>query len=139
MKCMTLPTDDQDTAPSASPEDGARPLADSRREAFALARAAGLSRIGAYRRAGYAPFRQAASRLARKPEVAARIAWLQAQEAKATGSDTETAIVRLLEMADGADLTTATGIREAREALAEARRVYIELRRLRAAADGSAP
>ncbi|MBV8662943.1 MAG: hypothetical protein JO107_07555 [Hyphomicrobiales bacterium] len=117
------------------PASAALPLQNARWEAFALARAAGLSQLSAYVRAGYGAWRTAASRLAAKPKVADRIAWLKAQAAEAVGSDSETAIVRLLDMADAAELSTAAGIRAAREALEEAWRRYEELCRSRAAAD----
>jgi hypothetical protein len=135
---MPAAPDDQDSAPRTGVEPAARPLLIPRRESFALARAAGLTLIAAHTRAGYAPDRGDASHLAAKPEVAARIAWLQVQRSKAAASDTEAAIVRLLDMADGADLSTAAGIREAREALDEARRLYADLRKLRALADAAA-
>ncbi|HEY1930134.1 MAG TPA: hypothetical protein VGG92_21900 [Caulobacteraceae bacterium] len=111
------------------------PLRNARREAFAQARVAGLNQTNAYERAGYKRSRQAASDLAKEAPVAARIAWLRVQAAQAAGSDSESAIVRLLDMSDAADLTTAAGIREAREALEEAWRMYGELCRSRVAAD----
>jgi len=113
------------------------PLRNARREAFAQARAAGLNQTNAYERAGYKRSRQAASALAKRPPVAARIAWLVEQAVAAAGSDSETAIVRLLDMSDAADLTTAAGVREAREALEEAWRMYGELCRSRAVADAA--
>jgi hypothetical protein len=96
-----------------------------------------MTQVAAYERAGYKRSRQAASNLAKKPVVAARIAWLVDQAAKATASDSETAIVRLLDMADAADLSTAAGVRDAREALEEAWRRYGELCRSRAVSDAA--
>jgi hypothetical protein len=117
------------------PPAPALPLLNAHWEAFAQARTGGLSQAAAYRRAGYKPSRQAASRLAAKAPVAARIAWLRAQATHAAGSDSETAIVRLLDMADAADLSTAAGAREARDSLEEAWRLYDELCRSRVEAD----
>jgi hypothetical protein len=113
------------------------PLRNARREAFSQARAAGLNQTNAYERAGYVRSRKAASDLAKKAPVAARIRWLRAQAAQAAGSDSESAIVRLLDMSDAADLTTAAGVREAREALEEAWRMYGELCISRALADSA--
>ncbi|MBV8684994.1 MAG: hypothetical protein JO111_19135 [Caulobacteraceae bacterium] len=113
----------------------ALPLRKSQWEAFAQAVVAGRTLVDAYEGAGYTRLYGAASHLAAKPAVARRIAWLKAPRDKAAGLDIETAIVRLLDMADAADLLTAAGVRDAREALEDAWRLYTELCRSRAAAD----
>lgn len=120
------------TRPPPPPE---LPLRNLRREAFAQARAAGLTGAAAHERAGYAGRRDGASHLNKKAEVAARIKWLKARSAGTVGSDSESTIVRLLDMADDADLSTAAGVREAREALEDAWRRYAELCKSRATAD----
>jgi hypothetical protein len=113
---------------------GEAPLADDRREAFARAFAGGASRTAAYARAGYLGGRSAASRLARRPEVAARVAALRRRAERMDEAEPEAAIVVLMEAAACADLTCAAGLREAREALLEARQLQGELveERLRA-------
>ena len=134
---MSPAPDAQTSPPSKSPNTGALPLRNSRWEAFAQRKAAGLNSAAAYRRSGYANNRKGASGLAKKPPVVARIAWLKAQAKQAAGSDSEFSIVRLLDMADAADLTTAAGVREAREALEQAWRLYVELCKTRTSVDAA--
>jgi hypothetical protein len=106
---------------------GAAPLANPRREAFARSRAGGASRTRAYVEAGYRPSRPAASRLAKDPEVTARVAVIRAQAERAADAELEAAILVMLESAGRADLATAAGLREAREARLEARRLHAQL------------
>ncbi|HEY2050711.1 MAG TPA: hypothetical protein VGH03_15330 [Caulobacteraceae bacterium] len=117
-----------DEPPAAHGSDsGETPLADRRREAFARALAGGGSQNKAYVAAGYQPSRSAASRLANSAEVAARILALRAQANRAADADLEGAIVLLIDTAAHADLASAAGLREAREARLEALRLHAEL------------
>ena len=106
---------------------GETPLALPRQEAFARAFAAGATKIGAYVQAGYRPNTSAASRLSKRLHVAARVLALRAQADRAAEAELESVIVFLLASAARADLTTAAGLREAREARLEAMRLHAEL------------
>ena len=106
---------------------GETPLAPPRWEAFAQVLAAGASKSRAYVEAGFKPSRPAASRLSKRPEVSARVAVLQGQAERAADAELEAAIAVMLESAERAELTTAAGLRQAREARLEARRLHAQL------------
>jgi hypothetical protein len=108
-------------------DKGEAPLDRAQWEAFARALASGASQARAYVEAGYRPSRPAASRLAKRTKVAARVAALKAQAERAADAELEAAIMVMLESAGRADLTTAAGLREAREARLEARRLHAQL------------
>jgi hypothetical protein len=109
------------------PASGETPLALPRQEAFARAFAAGATKSGAYAQAGYRPNSSAASRLSKRAHVAARVLALRAQADRAAEAELESVIVLLLSSAARADLSTAAGLREAREARLEAMRLHGEL------------
>ena len=102
------------------------PLEKERHERFARARAEGLGRTAAYRAAGYAADRSQASKLGRRPEVAARIAELRERDPDLASPGA--IVARLLRLADrcGA-LETAASFKEARLALVEANRLQMDL------------
>jgi hypothetical protein len=96
-------------------------LDNPRHEAFAQARAKGSTLDNAYENAGYIPNRGHACRLAKRPDVADRIAGLRAARAQVSDASPEPLIARLLRLARaGEALDTAAGMREARHFLMEA-------------------
>ena len=99
-------------------------LSDTRHEAFAQACAKGARFMDAYQDAGFAPDRSHASRLARRDEVAARIAELRLARAAAEDADPQTIIDALMRMArDNETLKTPAGVKEARTNMLEAHRL----------------
>ena len=112
---------------NATNDKGETPLTNARWEAFAHALAGGASQSRAYVAAGFKPSRPAASRLAKRPVVSARVAVLKAQADRAADAELEAAILVMLDSAERAELTTAAGLRQAREARLEARRLHAEL------------
>ena len=103
-------------------------LENPRHEAFAQARAKGALLDDAYEDAGFAPGNGHASRLAKRPEVAERIAELRAEQSDIGAAGPRGVIATLLRLAEaGLTQGTAGGIKEARETLLEARRLYDNL------------
>ena len=97
-------------------------------EAFALARAKGVSLQDAYEDAGYPPDRGHACRLAKRDDVAARVAELHRVREKAEESSPQMIIDALIRMArDSEVLKTAAGLKEARLNLLEADRLRTAL------------
>ena len=72
-----------------------QPLRDARHEKFAQLRTEGRAQSKAYAGAGFRPHKGNAARLARRPEVRARVEWLKLQAAECAG-DTVQDIVREL-------------------------------------------
>jgi hypothetical protein len=102
-------------------------LNDFRHEAFAQACANGARFMDAYQDAGFSPDGSHASRLARRDDVAGRIAELRGARAAAEDSDPQTIIDALMRMArDSEALKTPAGVKEARLNM-------LEVHRLRAA------
>ena len=100
-------------------------LDNPRYETFAQARAKGARLDDAYEDAGFVLGKGHSSRLARRPEVAARIAELRAQRNEADDISPQRVIATLLRMAkagEGAD--NAALVREARLALLDAARLH---------------
>lgn len=99
---MTSQTETPDQ-PETPVEPGSLPLANARWEKFAHRLSWGASQAKSYLIAGFpesAGYQTSASRLARKPEVAQRVAWLKAQVAKAHIYDGQRIVERLAYMAD---------------------------------------
>ena len=103
-------------------------LQDLRREAFAKARAGGARLEDAYEDAGFEPDRAHACRLAKLPEVAARIAELRRENAGPDEAGALAVIAALLQMAKaGEGDTTPAAIKERRQNLLEAHRLCKDL------------
>ena len=103
-------------------------LENPRHEAFAQARAQGALLDDAYEDAGFAPGNGHASRLAKREEVAERIAELRAEQPDIKGAGTRGAIGTLLRLVEaGLAQGTPAGVKEARETLMEARRLHDNL------------
>jgi dienelactone hydrolase len=113
------------------PAPGEATLANPAWEIFAKRRAAGATQVAAYAAAGYAGGPRCANRLANRPEVAARVAFLRRQTGRGKMADLEATIVALLDLADAADCATPGGLREARLARIDARRLHVMLLRER--------
>jgi len=100
-------------------------LENPRHEAFARSRAQGAYLDDAYEDAGFAPGNGHASRLAKREEVAERIAELRAEQPDIVGAGRRGAIITLLRLVEaGLSQGTPGGVKEARETLLEARRLY---------------
>ncbi len=103
-------------------------LQNNAHEAFAAARARGATLDDAYEDAGFAPGNNHASRLAKRPDIAERIAEfraLQTDFSSANGLAVIEALLRVAKAAEG--LETAAGIKEARLALVEVERMRVLL------------
>ena len=97
-------------------------LIDPRYEAFAQARAKGFALEDAYEDAGFVSGNGHANRLARRPEVAARIAELRAAAEDVAGVTPQGIAAAMLRLAETClALNTPAAAREARECLLEAR------------------
>jgi hypothetical protein len=108
-------------------------LDNPRHEAFAQARAKGAPLDDAYENAGYVPNRSHACRLAKRPDIADRIAQLRAKRAEVIDASPEELIARLMRLAKaGEALNSAAGLREARLFLVESARLadQVSLERL---------
>jgi hypothetical protein len=109
-------------------------LTNTRYEAFAQARAGGARLDDAYEDAGFVLNRGHSSRLARRPEVAQRIAELRAQRNEAEDISPQRVIATLLRMAKAGEASeNASLLKEARLALLDASRLHgamAEARRL---------
>ena len=92
-------------------------------EAFVQERADGLDITGAYVAAGHKRNRGAGSRVAKEPEVVKRLAQLLIQREALCKARLEETIAALVAMAEGADLKSGAGIKEARAARLEAHRL----------------
>ena len=92
-------------------------------EAFVQERADGLNIIDAYVAAGHKRSRSAGSRVSKEPEVVKRLAELLIQREALCKARIEETIVALVAMAEGADLKSGAGIKEARAARLEAHRL----------------
>jgi hypothetical protein len=104
------------------------PLENPRHEAFAVARAKGATLQDAFEDAGFPPDRAHACRLAKRDDVAARVADLRAAREKAEESEPHMIIDALIRMArDSEALKTPAGLKEARLALLEANRLRTAL------------
>lgn len=89
-------------APKDAPKPGSEPLANSRHEEFVLHYIATRNMARSYAMAGYADSnggRVMACRLARRPEVAARIAFLLGQRFKALQMDADEILARTAQIA----------------------------------------
>jgi len=99
-------------------------LQNIRHEAFAQGRAKGALLDDAYEDAGFAPENGHASRLAKRPEVAERIAELRVEHAQVGDASVASVIAALLRIAKaGEDLASAAGVKEARLTMLEAFRL----------------
>jgi len=108
------------------------PLQNPSHEAFAQARSKGACLQDAYEDAGYPPDRSHACRLAKRDDVAARVAELRQAREKAEECEPHMIIDALIRMArDSEALKTAAGLKEARLNLLEANRLRVELTRSR--------
>ena len=106
------------------------PLQNPQHEAFAQARAKGAGLQDAFEDAGYPPDRSHAYRLAKREDVAARIATLRAEREQAEESQPQMIIDALMRMArDSEALKTPAGMKEARLNLLEADRLRTALTR----------
>jgi hypothetical protein len=99
------------------------------RDAFIQARARGLNSADAHVAAGYTRCRAAAGRVAKRPEVEARLAQLLIPRQALREARVEETILALLAMAEVAGLKSGAGIREARAARLEAHRLSSSLSR----------
>lgn len=107
---------------------GARRLANPGHEAFARARARGMTQVAAYQAAGYRPNRSSASDLARQPEVKARIAWLDRRERALAAAAPEATLTGLLAIVDaGRRASGAACASETRLTLRAARELHLQL------------
>jgi hypothetical protein len=103
-------------------------LDNPRYERFAQARAKGARLDDAYEDAGFVLGKGHSSRLARRPEVAERIAELRAQRNVAEDVSPQKVIATLLHMAKaGEGSENAALVKEARLALLDAARLHAEL------------
>jgi hypothetical protein len=103
-------------------------LDNPRHEIFAKARAKGVRLDDAYELAGFAPIRGHSSRLAQRPDVAARISELRLATAgweETTGQAIVTAMLRMAEARDFFD--SPQRMKETRLTLIEARKLQKEL------------
>jgi hypothetical protein len=104
-------------------------LPDPRQEAFAHAKARGLSARAAAREAGYARDGENGSKVARRPHVAARVVELAAENAELERAGLAPTIIELARLARlGEKLKTPAAVREARLARVEAHQLYERLR-----------
>ena len=100
------------------------PIQNPQHETFAQARAKGATLDDAFENAGYPPDRSHACRLAKREDVAARIAFLRAERDQAEDSQPQMIIDALVRMArDSEALKTPAGMKEARLNLLEADRL----------------
>jgi hypothetical protein len=103
-------------------------LQNPRHESFAVARAKGANLHDAFEDAGFPPDRGHACRLAKRDDVAARVAELRLARDKAEESEPHMIIDALVRMArDSEALKTPAGLKEARINLLEANRLRIAL------------
>jgi hypothetical protein len=101
------------------------PLDHPRHEAFAQARAKGARLDDAYEHAGFVLCKGHPSRLARRPEVAERIAELRGLRNEADDINPKRLIAGLLRMAKAAEASeNAALVKEARLALLDAARLH---------------
>jgi hypothetical protein len=102
-------------------------LGNPRYEAFAQARAKGARLDDAYEDAGFVLNKGHSSRLARRPEVAERIAELRVQRNEADDISPQKVIATLLRMAKAGEASqNASLLKEARLALLDAARLHAE-------------
>ena len=107
-------------------------LQNPRHEAFARARARGVTLDAAYEMAGFAPGNGHASRLASRPKVAERIGELIVAGEQAAGADSHTVIAALLRLAEAApSVANPVAILEARLALQDVCNLLNELEEVR--------
>jgi hypothetical protein len=103
-------------------------LENPRHEAFAQARARGVSPDQAYEDAGFVPGHNHASRLSMRPEIAERIAEVRAQLTHLDEARTHGVISALLRAAKASEATpTAAALKEIRLTLLEAHRLHDDL------------
>jgi hypothetical protein len=99
-------------------------LTNPRHEAFAQARAKGALLDDAYEDAGFTPCRGHASRLAREPHVAERIAELRGVNSEIDKAGDQAVIIALLRMAEASESKEGlAGLKEARQTLLLAHRL----------------
>lgn len=104
------------------------PIQNPQHEIFAQGRAKGATLDDAFESAGYPPDRSHACRLAKREDVAARIASLRAERDHAEGSQPQMIIDALARMArDSETLKTPACMKEARLNLLEADRLRTAL------------
>jgi hypothetical protein len=97
-------------------------LKNKKYEAYAQGRAKGLGVDESYAKAGYSPDHGSAGKVARRPDVVARVAELRERDPDNTHPDA--IIARLLRVADACcDLNSAAALKEARLSLMEAYRL----------------
>lgn len=97
-------------------------------EAFAVARVRGACLEDAYEDAGFVPHASHACRLAKRVEVAERMAELRREQAEAEDASAEGIIAALVRMAkDCGSLKTPAATKEARLNLLEAHRLRAEM------------
>lgn len=103
-------------------------LQNPRHEAFAASRVAGAKLEDAYEDAGFAPDKAHACRLAKRPEVAERIAELIREREEANAASPQAIITALVRMAKSIeDSKTPASVKEARLNLIEAYRLNADL------------
>ena len=98
-------------------------------EAFAQARARGVAVTQAWQAAGHKRSRGDRRRIGRTPQVNRRLAELHLQREALRKAHMEETIEALVAMAEGADLKTGVGLKEARAARLEAHRLSALLAR----------
>ena len=104
------------------------PIQNPQHETFAQARAKGATLYDAFENAGYPPDRSHACRLAKREDVAERIASLRAERDQAEDSQPQMIIDALVRMARESEaLKTPAGMKEARLNLLEADRLRTAL------------
>ncbi len=107
-------------------------LNNPRSESFARLVAAGATLYDAYEDAGFIPGNRHAARLARRQEVALRIAELREEAGSLVAANGPAVVAGLLRIVKaGEELKTPAAMKEARAALVEAWKVCLETSRLR--------
>ncbi len=114
-----------------TPPKGGAPLVKPRWEAFAQLHAAGSCATSAHAAAGFSRNSTEASKLSRRKAVADRVAYLRRQAMALRPASLPEIVVALLDVAESADCSTPSGLREARLARIDARRLYVMLLRER--------
>lgn len=103
-------------------------LQNPRHEAFAVSRVAGAWLEEAYEDAGFGPDKAHACRLAKRPEVAERIAELLREREEANAASPQAIIAALVRIAKSIeDSNTPASVKEARLNLLEAYRLNADL------------
>ena len=107
-------------------------LQNARYEAFAVARAKGAGLGAAYEEAGFVGGSGNASKLAGRPDIAARVAELRDELAVGQGASPQAIVAALMRMARACEeLKSAEGLKEARLHLMEAHKIQSRLSKAR--------